>query len=357
MRLMRTILTIFIILVTASVSYSQASNYFPAAPGYKWYFKNTPLDSLNNPQTGMATYQIDSFRSVVNYQGLQASEVVSRSGLTNFNQPGPYTDTNHYNFQSSNAFYYLNVLSYIGSIPGIDSVAFVNFLRSFEAWYNVYRFSQTVNTNYTIFTKDTTLNLDTLTLPLRFAATGRRLNDETVSTPYGNFLSKKFLLTYTLSYGLLPPFLYIPIVTRPDTIYIADGRWRVKEVIPSINVDLTKLGFPFSFSLPGTLTELSMPSTGISNNNQIAEDFTLYQNYPNPFNPSTIINYHLRKAQNIKLSVYDVNGKEVTKLYSGFQNAGTYSLNWNAENFAAGIYYCRLEAGSLIDVRKMILIK
>ena len=52
---------------------------------------------------------------------------LSKSGLTSVNQQTPYTDTNHYNFQTTNAYYYLNVLSILGTIPGIDSVAFVNF--------------------------------------------------------------------------------------------------------------------------------------------------------------------------------------------------------------------------------------
>ncbi len=183
---------------------------------------------------------------------LAASRVLSKSGLLSINQNTPYTDTNYYNFQGTNGYVYLNVLSIIGSIPGLDSVALVNFLRSFEAWYSTYRFAQTVNTNYTIFSKDTTLNLDTISLPLRISSTGRRLNDQTISTVNGDLLCKKFILTFKIDYALLPPIIYIPIVTLPDTVYIASDIWIAKDIRPSINVDLSSLGYPISFTIPGS---------------------------------------------------------------------------------------------------------
>lgn len=346
-------------IVFSGITYSQnASTYFPSATGYKWFYKNTPLDSLNNPQPGLSTFQVDSFYAVVNYQGLSSSAVLSKSGLTSVNQNSPYTDTSHYNFQSTNAFYYLNVLNVIGSLPGIDSVAFIAFLRSFETWYNTYRFSQNVNTNYTIFTKDTTISVDTLTLPLRFSATGRRYNDQSVSTVNGTYLAKKFLITFALSYGLLPPFIYIPIVTRPDTVYIAQDVWVIKDVIPSVNVDLTSVGFPISFSIPGSLKELTSGTIGINSvSNLIPEGYNLNQNYPNPFNPNTVINYDIGKPGFVKLTVYNSIGKEVALLVNGKQEKGSYKVNFIADNYPAGLYFYKLEADEFTETKKMLLVK
>ncbi len=350
-----------LIILISSQSYSQnASTYFPSSTGYRWYYKNTPLDSLNNPQPAGATYEIDSFATVQNYQGLLASIVLSKSGLSNINQNAPYTDSSYYNFQTTNASTYLTVLGLIDTnlLPGIGG-----FLRSFDGWYSVYRFAQTVNSNYTIFSRDTTINISGTDYPLRLSATGRRLNDQTISTVNGSYLTKKFATTLTISYGLLPPLIYIPIASRPDTTYIAQDVWKVKDVVPTINVDLTSLGFPIAFSIPGTLTELAMGPTAILNQTTtVAGDFRLYQNYPNPFNPVTKIKFSVPQeargeTRNVRLIVYDELGKEIATLVNERLDAGSYDVEFNGENFSSGIYYYKLEAGYFSEVKKMTLLK
>ncbi len=356
---MKKLLTVLMLILLTGINYSQnASTYFPSSPGYRWYYKNTPLDSVNNPQSSLATYQIDSFAVNTNYKGLPASLVLSKSGLANINQTAPYTDSNYFNFQSTNAYYYLNVLGLIGSLPIIDSLAFVEFLRSFEAWYNAYRFSQTVNTNYTLFTKDTTITVDSLTLPLRLYSTGRRLNDQVISTVNGNYTAKKFLMTFGISYGLLPPLIYIPIVTLPDTMYFAQDVWVVRECSPSVNVDLTAIGFPLAFTIPGSLKELTAPPTGIvSQTGFIASDYKLYQNYPNPFNPSTNLEFVISNPGFVSLKVYNSLGIEVADLVNENKPAGKYSLTFDGSNLSSGIYFYKLEAGDFTDTRQMILLK
>lgn len=352
---------ILFLLCSCSLYSQNASEYFPSSTGYKWYFKNTPLDSMNNPQSNLATYQVDSFSVVETYQGLLSSVVLSKSGLSNVNQTAPYSDTSHYNFQSTNAYYYLNVLGIIGSIPGLDTVAFYAFLRSFETWYNTYRFSQTVNTNYTIFSRDTTITIDTLVLPLRLSATGRRYNDQNVSTVNGTYTAKKFLITATLSYLLtIPPFptVAIPIVTRPDTVYIASGIWTIKDVIPSVNVDLSTIGFPVSFSIPGNVRELTSPSVGISGNiNSVPSDYSLSQNYPNPFNPSTKIGYSVPHTGEVTIKIYNLLGTKIKTLVSGIQQKGSYEIEFNASDLASGIYYYRMQSDNFSDTKQMILLK
>jgi len=343
--------------------YSQnASTYFPASTGYKWFFKNTPLDSLNNPVNSQSTFQIDSFAANVTYKGLPASQVLSKSGLLSINQNTPYTDTNYFNFQTTNAWYYLNVLSLVGSIPIIDSLAFINFLRSFEAWYNTYRFASTVNTNYTIFSRDTTITIDTLVLPLRLSTTGRRLNDQNVSTVNGTFLAKKFVLTFALSYLLtIPPFptIEIPIVRRPDTVYFATDKWKIKEHIPSVNVDLSQIGFNVSFYIPGVLTELTeSPALINSTSNSIVNGFYLNQNYPNPFNPVTTLEFDIAGQGFITLSVCDVSGKQIAVLVNERKSPGKYSVEFNGNDFTSGVYYYSLSVnGKIADTKKMLLIK
>jgi hypothetical protein len=85
--------------------------------------------------------------------------------------------------------------------------------------------------------------------------------------------------------------------------------------------------------------------------------FNLEANYPNPFNPSTIINYELRITSDVDLSVYNLLGQKVAILVSEKQAAGRYQVEWNASDFASGVYYYKIQAGEFVDVRKMVLIR
>ncbi|MBU2493991.1 MAG: T9SS type A sorting domain-containing protein [Bacteroidetes bacterium] len=96
--------------------------------------------------------------------------------------------------------------------------------------------------------------------------------------------------------------------------------------------------------------------TGVEDN-VLNNRFNLEQNYPNPFNPSTTIRFVVPEASNVKLRVFNTLGEQVAELFSGFRNAGTYSINWNAENISSGVYIYRLEVGSTVISKKMTLLK
>ncbi len=360
--MMRISIAVFILIfISASAALSQnASTYFPSSTGYKWFYKNTPLDSVNAPLTNLATFQADSFASVTTYQGLTASKVVSKSGLITIGQPGPYTDTLYYNFQSTNGSTYLNANSLFGNIGKIDSTL-IGFLTSLNGWYSTYRFAQTVNSNYTILSRDTTITIDTLTLPIRVQTTGRRLNDQTIGTVNGNYLCKKFIVSFILSYGIsIPPLptIYIPLITRPDTVYIASDIWVVKDVVPSVNVDLTGLGFPVSFFIPGSMRELTPGTTGITNfSEQLPGEYYLEQNYPNPFNPSTHIVFGIPKNANTLLEIFDSRGSKLKTLINEELKPGKYSFEFSGTDMASGMYYYMLTVNGFKLSRKMLLLK
>jgi hypothetical protein len=347
------IFTNIIFLVLLCNAYTQtASDYFPANTGYKWYYKNVPLDSNSNPQTGLATYEIDSFAVVHNYYGLNADIVLGKKGLLTLNQNTPYTDSSFYNFQSSNAYVYFSV-SLIPDSLLIGGIG--NFFNSLQAWYNTYRFAQTVNSSYTIFSKDTTVNINGTNVPLRLSYKGKRLNDETISTVNGNYSTKKFVMTLGVSYILT--IFEIPIFAQPDTIWYAQGVWKVKESIPSVSIDLSQIGLNYSFYVPGSLITLVQPDAIREISSQVPAGFDLHQNFPNPFNPETKIRFELPKATNINLKVYDINGKEVCRLASGRFSAGTYETTFDGTKFSSGTYIYRLEAEAYTISKSMILLK
>ncbi|HTY35714.1 MAG TPA: aryl-sulfate sulfotransferase, partial [Bacteroidota bacterium] len=85
--------------------------------------------------------------------------------------------------------------------------------------------------------------------------------------------------------------------------------------------------------------------------------FELSQNYPNPFNPSTKIRFSLPEQADISLQVFDVLGRKVATLAQGSRAAGTYTVQFDASQFASGAYYCVLLAGGVKITRTMTLLR
>ncbi|MGA9405862.1 MAG: T9SS type A sorting domain-containing protein [Bacteroidota bacterium] len=85
--------------------------------------------------------------------------------------------------------------------------------------------------------------------------------------------------------------------------------------------------------------------------------FELMQNYPEPFNPSTAISFVLPTRSSVSLKIYDMLGREVSIVVSGELPAGHYSRQWNASAFASGVYFYRLQAGSFVQTKKLVVVK
>ena len=87
-------------------------------------------------------------------------------------------------------------------------------------------------------------------------------------------------------------------------------------------------------------------------------EFTLYQNYPNPFNSQTMIQFDMSAECQVNLRVYDVLGREVAVLLDEARlSAGVQRLAFDASNLASGIYFYRLESGTMQQTRKLILMR
>jgi len=86
-------------------------------------------------------------------------------------------------------------------------------------------------------------------------------------------------------------------------------------------------------------------------------NYSLDQNYPNPFNPSTNISFTLPATSTISLKVYNVLGQEVATVASGTYSAGVHTVTFDASKLSTGVYFYKLEAGSFVTVKKMMLLK
>lgn len=102
------------------------------------------------------------------------------------------------------------------------------------------------------------------------------------------------------------------------------------------------------------------PSTSVDED-KIPTEYALSQNYPNPFNPTTTISFSLPFRSNVVLKIYNIMGEEIANLANNTFEAGVHSLNWDAANYASGLYILRIEAVSneknFVDMKKMMLVR
>jgi hypothetical protein len=112
------------------------------------------------------------------------------------------------------------------------------------------------------------------------------------------------------------------------------------------------------YSEPDSESQIAVtfPTVGV-NDDPIPERDALLECYPNPFNAATLIHYRLSGPCRVKLAIYNLAGQKVAVLQDGLQDAGEYSLVWDAGKFASGIYFARLEHGSSQRTIKLALLK
>lgn len=107
------------------------------------------------------------------------------------------------------------------------------------------------------------------------------------------------------------------------------------------------------------LTKIDFNPTAVEETESIPTTFSLSQNYPNPFNPETVISYQLPVSSFVTLKVYDTLGRQVATLVNEFQTAGIHNSTFSILSSAltSGIYFYKLQSGSFVDVKKMMLVK
>jgi len=127
-----------------------------------------------------------------------------------------------------------------------------------------------------------------------------------------------------------------------------------------------KIGIDNATSQTVTIDPINNQITGINlnflisdvqNEMEFPDGFILYQNYPNPFNPITNIVFSVPSQLFVSLKVYDILGNEVETLLSEDMFEGNYSVKFDGSKFTSGVYFYKLQAGEIVKVRKMILLK
>jgi hypothetical protein len=131
-----------------------------------------------------------------------------------------------------------------------------------------------------------------------------------------------------------------------------------------INKNVNTLAIGGAYLYTGTMGSgvwrrpLSEVITEVENGiKQFPSRFVLEQNYPNPFNPSTSISFSLPSKSFVSLKVFDIMGREIATIVSEEMSSGSYTRQWNAANMSSGIYFYRLQSGSFIETKKLILLR
>ncbi len=99
------------------------------------------------------------------------------------------------------------------------------------------------------------------------------------------------------------------------------------------------------------------PPVRIVNGSEVVTNYSLEQNYPNPFNPTTKIRFAIPRSEFVKITIFDISGKEVEQLVNENLIAGAYEAEFNGANLSSGTYFYKIETNSFSDTKKMILVK
>ena len=104
--------------------------------------------------------------------------------------------------------------------------------------------------------------------------------------------------------------------------------------------------------------QVSLPALSILNNTQPERANILQKVYPNPFNSNTTIEFSVKNnIENIELIIFDINGRKLETLFSGYMGPGSNSIQWNSGQYSSGIYFVVLETKYSIESKKLVLVK
>ncbi len=154
-----------------------------------------------------------------------------------------------------------------------------------------------------------------------------------------------------------PSYFTMPIkikvnTTSGDTVVTVFNNVQNQNFQFQVNGDPQSINFDYGNWILKTLSPITEVEDIV-----VPKEFSLEQNYPNPFNPSTKIKYTIASEGFVTLKVYDVLGNEITALINSKQDAGSYTVDFDASKLNSGVYFYRIETKSFDETKKMLLMK
>lgn len=188
-------------------------------------------------------------------------------------------------------------------------------------------------------------------------------NSEDYSYSLSGYTKRLTILDSTMNVNIIGNFYVSQLNINPQ--FPSLGRWYDYFSGDSIFVTNTQTEISLA---PGefhiyTTVKLPTPEEGIlldiddTEELGLPDEYNLEQNYPNPFNPSTTIRYSITQPDVVRIKVFDILGREVKSLVNEFKQTGNYEVEFDASGLSSGMYLYRIESGSFIQTKKMILLK
>ena len=337
MKFTSTILFISLLFFSATLVMGQAVNYFPQ-PGFRWNYNTQFVNTADSVLSDM---------NIIDSLGVQT--IIS--------------DSTCYPILSVNPFPVPPTANYYVALSGSEALVKMSLLPApldtiFSApssWFTLFKFQSGVVAPWTIFEWDTTVTIDSVTLPVGVKVSGKKVSlNENVTVQAGTFSSARFTILEQV--GVYVPYIgFTPLFTLADTFWVAQNIWIVKHTRDAVSFTYQTT----TFNIPGERTELiSMTAPlGVLENDVLPQGFSLEQNYPNPFNPSTVLSFVIGHTSFVTLKVFDILGQEVATLVDGMQDAGLKSVTFDASHLPSGVYVYTLQTGSFREQRKMVLVR
>lgn len=203
-----------------------------------------------------------------------------------------------------------------------------------------YKFPMTYNTSW----KSTTTITNAGGFVTKATYTNRVDGYGTLKTPAGTFSCLR--LSQRIDGETGGPF---PVVTTSFTYYFLGKD--TPYGIAAITADANNLPYIVNY------VDVKLVAAVEQHENAVPQSFELAQNYPNPFNAITTIEFYLPQSNHVMLKVFNLTGEEVATFAAENLAAGRHITQWNAGGLASGVYFYRLEAGSFVDTKKLILLR
>jgi hypothetical protein len=160
-----------------------------------------------------------------------------------------------------------------------------------------------------------------------------------INTTRSTFTARSYMAHIEPGKSLMDTIRYSPSVLGADSA--------------SIIITSTSMNSPTTIKVAGN----AIPLTSVKEKKGIPSTFGLDQNFPNPSNPTTTINYTIPTRSHITLSVFNTLGQKVAELVNGEKDAGAYEVTFDASALASGVYLYRIEAGSFVQTKKLVVVK
>jgi len=156
---------------------------------------------------------------------------------------------------------------------------------------------------------------------------------------------------------------WVPLGYVPKFLITFDSSYTWNELITPDSAGIFDIIFTdfrngFCVGDSGAVYKFNYSAVNIKNKEQIIPaEYKLYQNYPNPFNPATIIQYDVPVSSVVRISIYDILGREIKLIVNTKQSPGRYDIKWDAAGYPSGMYFYRLTAENFSVSKCMVLVK